>query len=269
MSEQNIQDLQNQIDSLKREVGILRTISKPDEGWSLTDFTARVSEVISGYQNYADLSRQIYTLRNLGEDIKSEIESTKSELQHYKDELAKAERAYKQFEQMADWWDTNGRIFNLVKDKVVVSSKIASHRHSMSDIEGIPSKVHEAKDNVSPNTLVVRDDFGHVKTAKPVSRDDAVSFASISSRSNSFVKQDNLSSKVNMVIWGPIVTIYSNGPTPAPIAETSVVPADFRPNENIYFSTTYGYGHVEAKTGKIILENSEPQEFSVTYVFNR
>ena len=98
---------------------------RPEAGWSLSDFQASVSEVISDKRDLIDIVTNYENINDLSDRWKLEYESATADLKGVLEFVAEIEDHSDRFEEVMEWWDQNYTIIFTAQEALDTFREIA------------------------------------------------------------------------------------------------------------------------------------------------
>lgn len=114
------------LDRFLREVtDTIQNRVRPEAGWSLSDFQASVSEVISDKRDLIDIVTNYENINDLSDRWRLEYESATADLKGVLEFVAEIEDHSDRFEEVMEWWDQNYTIIFTAQEALDTFREIA------------------------------------------------------------------------------------------------------------------------------------------------
>lgn len=114
------------LDRFLREVSdTIQNRVRPEAGWSLSDFHASVSEVISDKRDLIDIVTNYENINDLSDRWKLEFESATADLKGVLEFVAEIEDHSDRFQEVMEWWDQNYAIIFTAQEALDTFREIA------------------------------------------------------------------------------------------------------------------------------------------------
>jgi len=148
--------------SLEKRVEALEAAARPDEGWSLSDFRADVSEVIGDKR---DLIRALERIGSISEQkvlLDQVIKAQSQEVDRLIQDAQRRDEASRAFTSIMDWWDQNYRIIVDAKESLALNKQIVdAANNATTSIDASARSARQASENFERATAQKMRDFGN------------------------------------------------------------------------------------------------------------
>lgn len=148
--------------SLEKRVEALEAAARPDEGWSLSDFRADVSEVIGDKRDLIKALERIGSVSEQKVLLDQVIKAQSQEVDRLIQDAQRRDEASRAFTSIMDWWDQNYRIIVDAKESLALNKQIVdAANNATTSIDASARSARQASENFERATAQKMRDFGN------------------------------------------------------------------------------------------------------------
>ena len=134
--------------SLEKRVEALEAAARPDEGWSLSDFRADVSEVIGDKRDLIKALERIGSISEQKVLLDQVIKAQSQEVDRLIQDAQRRDEASRAFTSIMDWWDQNYRIIVDAKESLALNKQIVdAANNATNSIDASARSARQASEN--------------------------------------------------------------------------------------------------------------------------
>lgn len=154
--------------SLEKRIEALEAAARPDEGWSLSDFRADVSEVIGDKRDLIKALERIGSVSEQKVLLDQVIKAQSQEVDRLIQDAQRRDEASRAFTSIMDWWDQNYRIIVDAKESLALNKQIVdAANNATNSIDASARSARQASENFERATAQkMRDISNTIDAAK-------------------------------------------------------------------------------------------------------